>query len=540
MPRSWFTIAFLSSFLAATAFLQWWQLPSYPREVWVVLGVLGGFTLLDLAGAVFLRRYPAGFGVFLLSLVLGAGLAFLRVAQTTHTPERPCERDTFCLPFIEQYALGEEVTIHGAIVDEPDRRPLKTKYTIEVDELSLASKKSFPVTGRVLVTDYEAWPHHAYGDEVQVVGRLKRPTLIEEFHYDRYLSRYGIYSVIDRATVETLSTGHGQPLLAALYRLKARVESMIDRLYPEPHASLLAGLLTGSRRGMPKHLLEDFQATGLTHIIAISGYNITIVVSVLSAFLFFLPLRWRLLPSLLVILGYTLFVGASPSVMRAAIMGALGVLALHLGRQAHTLIAILLAATVMVAWNPKVLWYDPGFQLSFLSVLGLTYLSPFLTRIRWILPDFLGLREAFQMTIAAQLTAVPLVLLLFGQLSLVAPLANVLIALLIPMSMLFGALATVLGFLSFPLGLLIAYPGWGALELIIRVAKTLSEVPFATVPVREIHPLWVLAYYLLLLVLLPLVHEDARPHFVRADEVPRGEGTALDMDRSLPWEGKTV
>jgi len=497
MPKSWFTIAALFTFLVTATLLHWWQVPSYPWELW---SILGGSVFLFFGVGLITRSHLS---FLFLCVILGGSLGFLRIAQTTHvtTPDT-----------VEFYAVTRQegqkekdlpkVTLHGYITDEPDRRPMQTKYTIDVDEITFSvvgALRATPllVQGKILVTDHAFYPLHAYGDEVTVTGILERPTQIEDFHYDRYLSRYGIYSVIYRSTVETLSSGHGSRFFSFLCTLKDRFEHKLNRLLPEPHASFMAGLLTGSRRGIPEHLLQDFQTTGLTHIIAISGYNIAIVIAVITGSLFFLPLRFRFVPAIAAIIFFTLFVGASPSVVRAAIMGGLSLFALHVGRERHSLIAILLAAALMVAWNPKLLWYDAGFQLSFLAVIGLAYLAPFLERPMRIIPNFLGLRASLIMTLAAQIAAVPLILLLFGRFSLVAPLANLLVAPFIPLAMLFGFLGTFIGFLSEPVGLLVVYPGWGALELIIRITQFFAELPYASIAASAIKE-YVWAYYLLL------------------------------------------
>jgi competence protein ComEC len=509
-PKSRFTIGFLIAFLVTAGVLQWFQQPAYSRELWVFIALIGALLLL----LCFIRFC---FAPLLLVMLIGSGTAFMRVAQTTHVTQ-PHSIEVFAVLREDGQKMKDlpEVTLHGFIVDEPDRRPMKTKYAVKVDALCHAEPDEArrdvilrraqddtaicaDVEGEVLVTDHAFYPSHDYGDEVLVTGVIERPTQIEDFHYDRYLSRYGIYSVMYRGEVETLSKGHGHSFFTFLYGLKHRFESKLNRLYPEPHASFMAGLLTGSRRGIPEHLLEDFQSTGLTHIIAISGYNISIVIAVISGFLFFLPLKWRFLPALAAIAFFTLFVGASPSVVRAAIMGALGLFALQVGRQRHSFIAILLAAFLMVAWNPKILWYDAGFQLSFLSVIGLCYLAPLLDRVFAFVPQTFGLRESLQMTVAAQLAAVPLVVILFGQFSLVAPLANVLVAPLIPLAMFFGFLGTAAGFFSEFLGLFIAYPGWGALELIILITQFFAELPYAMLEVAKV-PHWILgAYYAALL-----------------------------------------
>jgi competence protein ComEC len=533
MPKSWLTYGFCISFLVTTFFLQWFQLPSYPLRLWFILGFL---ELLGFFGFLFQRFRTTA--PLLVVCVLGFSLAFLRIAQTTHVPMADS---------MDTYAVGEPLILHGVIAEEPDRRPLTTKYTVRVDrffrteEAAKAFSKlrgseypgvssewrrnrlfsrlearnlSRSVTGRVLVTDHAAWPPHAYGDEVLVWGKLERPGQIEDFFYDRYLSRYGIYAVAPWGDVETLSVGHGNPLFSFLFDLKSNFESRINRIFGEPHASFLAGLLTGSRRGIPGHLLEDFNRTGLTHIIAISGYNVTIVILFVSALLFFLPARWRFFPSVVAIVLFTFFVGASASVIRAAIMGILGLLAFQVGRQKHTIIAILVAAFLMVAWNPKVLWYDVSFQLSFLAVLGLTFLGNPLERwSRW-LPKAFRLREAFQMTIAAQVFAVPLIIVLFDRFSLISPLANVLIAPFIPAAMLVGFAGVMLSFLWFPLGQVISFVAWGCLETIIYIARIFAAIPYASVDVAFAAKWMLVPYYVLLAFFLHYIHV-VRPRLFR-------------------------
>ena len=260
----------------------------------------------------------------------------------------------------------------------------------------------------------------------------------------------------------------------------------------------MAGLLTGSRRGIPEHLMNDFNVTGLTHIIAISGYNITIVIAVISGMLFWLPLKVRFFPSIVAIIAFTLFVGASAAVVRASIMGILGLLALQTGRQSEVRLTILWTLFFMLLWNPKYLWYDAGFQLSFLAVLGLVEIAPYLDPLFKHIPKTLGIREALQMTIAAQISAVPLILFLFGRLSLIAPIANLMVAPFIPLAMLFGFFGTVTSFLWFPLGQLIGYIGWGCLEWIILVAHTLANLPFASIELGKISGITISIYYVAL------------------------------------------
>lgn len=497
-------LTFLTSFLLAIFALQWWQLPSYPLSLWILLGFFGFLGFAGLGVVRFSGRRRVGFFIrthewvrFMIPLALALALALFTVARTMHVPTPAT---------VDWYADGQWVQIEGIIVEEPDRRPTVAYYTIDASSLTTASGGVIPVTGRVRLTDFRTWPPYAYGDRVIARGRLEKPGIWEAFHFDRYLSLRSIYSVVTAARITLKEAdASGSWILKVLYASKDRFEARINRVLPEPHASLLAGLLTGSRRDIPKALLEDFNATGLTHIIAISGYNITIILGLLAGLLFWLPLRWRFVPSVAAIVLFTLFVGASASVVRAAIMGILGLLALQAGRQRHAL-AILWTLFLMLFWNPKQLWYDAGFQLSFLAVIGVTFVAPLLERSGRFLPRALWIRDTLFMTIAAQLFAIPWVAVLFGRLSLLGPVANILVAPLVPLAMLLGFLGTVVSILWFTPGLLISYLTWGCLELIIRIAEFFADVPYASLSNVRVSMTIVALYYMVLGLVLLWVH----------------------------------
>jgi len=473
---------FHGTYLATLLSLQWNQQIYYPPTIWLGLTVI---TLLS----IYRNWYQS-----ILPIVLGITFAFVSVQLTTHQPSPAT---------IDWHANDQPQIVHGVIVQDPDKRPLQTKYTIRVTSIDTGSGYLQPVTGLVLFNDKRQWPEFKRGDDVILSGNLQRPEAIETFQYDQYLSRYHIYSVMYRGSITSNTINVKRKNIAitknivqhSLFTIKEKFERQINRLYAEPHAAFMAGLLTGSRKGIPVHLMEDFNTTGLTHIIAISGYNIAIVILCIGAMFGFVPKRYRIIPIVICIIAFTLFVGASPAVVRAAIMGGLSLLALQLGRENTVRITLLWTAFFMTIFNPKLLWYDAGFQLSFLAVVGLLEFSPLLEKLFRKVPTTFAIRESLTMTMAAQLVAVPLIVILFGRLSLVAPLANILVAPLIPLAMLFGFVGTLLSTVWWLGGQLIAYVGWACLELIIVITKTLAQVPYASIEIENVGWIVVIFYY---------------------------------------------
>lgn len=207
--------------------------------------------------------------------------------------------------------------------------------------------------------------------------------------------------------------------------------------------------------------------------------------------------------SAIAVIIFTIFVGASPAVVRACIMGLLAMLALNSNRQTEITLTLVLTAAIMCFYNPKILFHDIGFQLSFLATMGLIYISPLLNPyFRW-LPKRLAIRESVLLTISAQIMAMPIILLNFQKLSLVSPLSNLLIAgPTIPMAMLFGFLGTIVSFIYLPLGKVIAYPAFLLLNYIVGIARQTASIPFASVEITWFGKPLLIIYFVMLSLLL--------------------------------------
>jgi competence protein ComEC len=484
--RSTFTILFLLAFLAGVAGANFLSLPTE----WLA-GTTGLGLILSLLGR---KKIPA----LLLGLsILGLSLGWLRFDLAQH------EANPGTLDFYND--SEERVQIVGIVTEDPDRRADHTKLTIAVSSLQLLTENNntnvnndHDTSGNVLVK-LARLPAYDYGDELRITGQLQTPFETAEFSYKDYLARYGVHSVMYYPRATRLSKNHGNFFFAALYAFKQNFEAKINQIFPEPQASFEAGLLTGSRRGIPDAILADFNETGLTHIIAISGYNIALVIAfAVGLFGQRVARRWQFPLVASLVITFTLFVGAGPSVVRAAITGLLAFYALTEGRQYHIGLAITATAAVMVAWTPAILLNDVSFQLSFAAVLGLLFVAPVFEKWAEKIPNKFAIRESLLMTMSAQVTAVPLIVFYFDRLSLVSPLANVLVAPAIPLAMLAGFLAVLVGWIFLPAGIILGFAAYGLLNYILWIAEKLAAVPLASVEVGFFGPVLVGVYYFVL------------------------------------------
>ncbi len=358
-----------------------------------------------------------------------------------------------------------------------------------------------------------------FGDVVQVWGEPTTPAEFEDFSYKDYLARQGIHSVIrSYGSITTLARDQGNPFFTALYAFQARALATVNALFPEPAASLLAGILLGVDTGIPSDLQNAFSATNTAHIVAISGYNISIVAGMLSLLAIrltggrtdFGPRR-RGLTALIVLAGlaaYTLLVGATPSVVRAAWMGALSVLAVYFRRQNDALTALAFSALVMTAWSPPIL-YDLGFQLSFLATLGLILYTSRLADWfsgwlrRWMSAERArqvvgALSDSFIVTLAAQITSTPLLLFAFRRFSVVGLWTNLLVLPAQPPIEILGGLATLVGVILPPLGQVIAWVAWPFLAWTIGIVEWMARLPYASFEVGRLATPLLGLYFVLL------------------------------------------
>ena len=453
----------------------------------IATAVLGGAVLL--AGRRWRLRGAGRAGALLAAVGLGLALGAWRGAATA-LPTGPGT-----LSALVRDGAGER-QVAGTVVDDP--RPREDRQQLVLDALVVDGR---PLQGRLVAWLPRALPI-GNGDRVAFGARLDQPQDFDGFAYRAYLARQGIGAVA-RAYDATVARPAGTSPVAALAGARSALLAGLDRLVPEPEAALGAGILLGVRTAIDPSINDAFAAAGLTHVVAISGWNIAIVAALVARLLEGLRGRGGPLVPLLTlaaIAGYVALVGSSPSVVRAALMAGAMLFGRQAGTRAHGASALMLAGLVMLVAAPSVLW-DVGFQLSFLATAGLiAFGAAFEARLAawpaWV-------REPVALTLAAQLTTLPVILLTFERLSLVAPLANVLVTPLVPLVMLACAVAApvgvLLGVLHPPvLGDAAAWlaggAAWLGLRAMIVMGGALGALPFAALPV-SLPPLLAAAWY---------------------------------------------
>jgi competence protein ComEC len=318
-----------------------------------------------------------------------------------------------------------------------------------------------------------------YGDWVVVQGTPEMPKNSGDFDYEKYLERFNVYAVMGYPKIMILKSHRLNPVKEFLLSMKDAFSGQITQVLNEPQDGLLLAILTGKKGVLPQSVVNEFSETGASHILAVDGYKVTIIVTLLAALAFYLGRRAVFWLTIFAVTAFVIITGAPSSVLRAAIMGFLLLIALNIGRQYSIVPALFFAALIMLVVNPKILFWDVGFQLSFAATLGIVYFLPLFNELTPKIPEKFGVKKLFLITLAAVISTLPIILLDFGVLSLSAPVVNVLIMPVLPLAMLFGFLSA-LPFLG---------PGFAVvanwlLLYILKITSFFAGLPYSYLNVR--------------------------------------------------------
>ena len=383
---------------------------------------------------------------------------------------------TATAPQLAGSIAGQDLQLTGQVDDDPVDRKTSRRLTIRVDQVSGFSG-ALGGALRVEATVYGMTPIH-YGDLVLLAGVIEPPARFEQFDYRAYLAEQGIAAVMPSARLIRVSPHAGDPFHTALFAVRHVVIGAIDAGLPEPEAALVLGVVFGYRTALPTALQQQMIASGLIHIVVISGLKVSLLARIVDQALG----RWLPRAAPLVatgaMAGYTLLAGASAAALRASAMGMLVVIAGRLRRESQVYVSMAVTAALMLALKPA-LAGDVSFQLSFAGTFGIASMTDAVAaRLPWM-PGVV--RDPFAATIAAELATWPMMLANFHQVSLLGPAANALVLPLLPAIMVSGGTGALVGGLMGPL----AWAPLQAAGLIANwfrlVIQTIGSLPFAAI-----------------------------------------------------------
>jgi competence protein ComEC len=387
-------------------------------------------------------------------------------------------------PSVFELQVDQKVSFLGKIIDEPTITENNQKLTAEI--LANNKSKTKILLSANLDQDFK------YGDEINFIGTLKKPKNFttdqgKEFDYVNYLRKDGIFYVMSYPKIGIISHGNGNFIKNALFYAKDKFLNKMNLAIREPESLLMGGLILGEKSSFDESLRQSFVDTGTIHIVALSGYNVTIVAEwIMKIFSFSsLPKNLGIGAGIITILLFVLMTGGSSTAVRAGIMASLALFSCVIGRNYDVARALILAGVLMILINPFILVFDVSFQLSFIATVAVIFFAPKIEKyFLWITPRF-KLRDIISVTCAAYIFVLPFILYKMGNLSLVALPANALILPFIPITMILGFLTGFAGIvwyaLAVPLGLVSQF----FLHYELAVISFFSNIPFAALSISN-------------------------------------------------------
>lgn len=376
-----------------------------------------------------------------------------------------------------------ERTVEGKVVAVAD---IGSAERATIGTLTVASGGGEAALPARVRADFESGSGIATGERISFACRFREATGAVPAGT---IVRDRIAAVCDSPRLVSVVAGPGL-FTAAVAMVRDALVLALGRVLPSPHSDLAAGLILGSAAvPLPKPVMDAFRATGTSHIVAASGYNVTVVAAWFLALAFGIGLRRRtaLVAGIAAVWLYVALAGFAPAVVRAGVMGSLAAAAQAIGRESRPLRALAVAAAAMLAFAPELLLFDVGFELTVAATVGLVTIGPRLSRRH---PRLFGgtAGKLLAETVAATLATLPIALWRFGTLSPISLLANLAIVPAVPAAMALSAVAAVAGLAGPPFATLGAI-AWTPLEYILRSAEALSRLPFASLSIGEF-PWW--------------------------------------------------
>ena len=357
--------------------------------------------------------------------------------------------------------FGQSIDTEGVVALDPVTNQNREQLTLQLDGYSQL----------VRTTIYHTATHAQQGDRVWVRGTLTLPENFSDFDYIGYLQRHNVYVELKKPHVIVLKRA-AWSWRTPLVQLRERVIARTQAQFNEVQSGLIIGMLIGQRQHIPQSVQDLFSRTGLSHIVAVSGYNMSIIAALCSGLAWYIGRRWTNVATIFIVIMFVVISGASASVVRAAIMALLFVVAQLVGRSYASWYALLMAACLMVVQNPRIVIWDIGFQLSFAATCGV--LAAY--AVKGVDAPALFVDDMLRPTIGAILATLPLIAYHFETISIIAPVANVFVLPLVPLIMLCGALSVI------PIvGEGVVFLAASLVDIAVLITESLAQFSFSTI-----------------------------------------------------------
>lgn len=443
------------------------------------------------------------------------------------------------------------VTVTGMVISDPEPGNRATTLRLSAQSV-LTDGNRHDVGGEVLVR-IPATSDYRYGDILSLTGRLESPKPSGDFDYPAFLARQGIHSIMSFPGVQLLDRGQGWPPLQWLHTVRCALMQSLNRVLPEPHSAIAIGILLGMKSGIPADFNRALSETGTTHILAISGLNLTIVLGIMLGAVVWLIGRYGYIYVWLTMAGmwsYVLLTGMQPTVVRAAVMGSMFLTAEFFGRQKSAVNALVFTVAVMAGFQPQVLW-QADFQMSFMAMAGLVMLAPdwqkrgrdYVSRAfggeAFQAKAFTFLSDSLAVTAAATVAVYPVIAYYFDIVSLVGLPATFFAALALPGIIITSAVTAAAGLVALPVGWIGGWADWLFISYLTWVVRSFHALPLSSVQVT-----WggwhVFSYYLFLAAVISGLkyRQQTAAFFSRAFEIGReitGRLSTLPSGPGLKW-----
>ncbi|MBT4277730.1 ComEC/Rec2 family competence protein [Candidatus Falkowbacteria bacterium] len=383
--------------------------------------------------------------------------------------------------------VEEKIIFNGIIIEEVEDRNDYQNLVVQ-DEI-----------GRRALVRVNSYPKYFFGESLKINCKPKAIDL--ESSYGRYLTKNKINYICYYPKIEVLSSVSGNTVYSQILKFKQNGKEIINKNVPSPEAEILGAMLLGYKKEIPQEWRGRFSIAGISHIVAISGMHLVIISIILMIGLIRVGL-WRqqaFYATIIFLWLYITMIAYPASAVRAGIMISLVLWAQHLGRARNVISVIFFAAAILLLVNPLFLLSDIGFQLSFLAVLGIIYLTPIFSFWFRKVPDFWDLKKILLVTLSAQIVTLPLSVYYFEIIPLLALPINLIIIPLLPIIFILGMLIIFTGFFWSSVSIFIGYLVWAILNIVLKIVLAISSLKFSSFQVEEINLFWIFGVYAILI-----------------------------------------